>query len=34
VGKMMLGKTAGDCVSPEGNGKTVYKIKKISYNLS
>jgi len=34
VGKMMLGKKVGDCVSPEGNGKTVYKIKKISYNLS
>ncbi len=34
VGKVMLGKTTGDSVSPEGNGKTVYKIKKVFYNLS
>lgn len=34
VGQVLLGKKAGEFASLDGNGKIIYKIKKISYNLS
>jgi transcription elongation factor GreA len=34
VGRVLLGKKAGEFASLDGNGKIIYKIKKISYNLS
>jgi len=34
VGRMLLGKRAGEFASLGENGKIIYKIKKISYNLS